>query len=495
MVLRINTNIAAVNTARNLSETDRKLAESLERLSSGFRINRGADDPAGLVISEQMRGQIAGLNQAIANSEQAATMVQTAEGALTEANNTLIRMRELALHAANEGATDAKAQEADQIEVAAGLESIARIASQTRFGTRPLLDGSSSSGSGEAQGEGLTYVSSTQRTRSSGISGYPIIVTQAPTQASLRGTTAITDKNVRNLTISLFEGGKSVQVVATPEDSAESYIGRLKAAVEQNHMALEVMQMPDGTLFVGQKSYGSKPTFQASNSIPGVLSPEKGGLQSAKAGKDIHGTIGGEQTTGEGELLRGLVGNENTDGLVVSYSGVREQVADESAEGGMRGERQFRIGLVGIVNVANNALNFQIGPNAGQRVTVALPAVSPRFLARQVETESGFRNLAEINVSSAKKAQDSIKIVDAAIDELTLARGQLGAFAQNTLQSNINTLRVTAENLMAAESAIRDTDVAKEVTEYTKRRIMLEADSALLAQANHIPSTVIKLIG
>jgi len=493
MVLRINTNIAAVNTARNLSETDRKLAESLERLSSGFRINRGADDPAGLVISEQMRGQIAGLNQAIANSEQAATMVQTAEGALTEANNTLIRIRELALHAANEGATDVKAQEADQIEVAAGLESIARIASQTRFGTRPLLDGSSGI-SGEAQGDGLTYVSSSQRTRSSGISGYPVVITQAPTQASLRGSAALTDKNVKNLTVSLFEGGKSVQVVATREDSPGSFFGRLKASVEQNGLAVDVVLRPDGTLLVRHKTYGSKPTFQASSSVPGVLGAEEGGLQSATSGKDIQGTIGGERTTGEGEQLRGLVGNDNTEGLVVSYVGTRQQVADGSSEGGVRWERQIQAGTAGIVHVANNALAFQIGPNSGQRVTVALPAVSPRFLARRVDTESGFRNLEEINVGTAKKAQDAIKIVDAAIDELTLARGQLGAFAKSSLQSNINTLRVTAENLMAAESTIRDTDVAKEVAEYTKRRIMLEADSALLAQANHTPSTVINLI-
>ncbi len=493
MVLRINTNIAAVKTVRNLSETDRKLAESLERLSSGFRINRGADNPAGLVISEQMRGQIAGLNQAIANSELAATMVQTAEGALTEANNTLIQIRELALHAANEGATDEKAQEADQIEVAAGLESIARIASLTRFGTRPLLDGSSGI-SGEAQGEGLAFVAASQRTRSSSISGYPVVITEVPTHAFLKGETAVSAKNVKNLTVSLFEGGKSVQVVAMPEDSPGSFFGRLKAAVEQAGLALDVTEMPDGTLLVQHRAYGSKATFQASSSVAGVLSKEKGALQSATPGKDIQGTLGGEQARGEGNLLSGLAGNDNTEGLVVGYNGARRKVADETADGGSRWVNQPRTGPAGVVNVANNALDFQIGPNAGQRVTVALPSVSPQFLARQVETDSGFHSLAEINVSSGKKAQDSVKLVDAAIDELTIARGKLGAFAKNGLQSNINTLRVTVENLMAAESAIRDTDIALELTEYTKRRIMLEANAALLAQANQTPATVINLI-
>jgi flagellin len=225
-----------------------------------------------------------------------------------------------------------------------------------------------------------------------------------------------------------------------------------------------------------------------------VLSKEKGALQSATPGKDIQGTLGGEQARGEGNLLSGLAGNDNTEGLVVGYNGARRKVADETADGGSRWVNQPRTGPAGVVNVANNALDFQIGPNAGQRVTVALPSVSPQFLARQVETDSGFHSLAEINVSSGKKAQDSVKLVDAAIDELTIARGKLGAFAKNGLQSNINTLRVTVENLMAAESAIRDTDLAQELTEYTKRRIMLEANTALLAQANQTPEAVIKLI-
>jgi flagellin len=493
MALRINTNIGAATTVRQLNETDRKLAESLERLSTGFRINRGADNPAGLVISEQMRGQIAGVNQAIANSELASTMVQTAEGALTEANSILIRMRELALHAANEGATDVKAQEADQIEVTTGIEAMARIAALTRFGNRTLLDGSSGI-SGEAQGEGLTFISASPRTHTSNIAGYPVVVTQVPTHAFIEGDTAITERNVKNLSVSLFEGGKSVQVIATPEDSPGSFFGRLKSAVEQNGLALDVMMTPDGTLLVRHREYGSIGAFQVSSSVAGVLSSDRGALQSATPGQDIRGTIDGEQAQGKGDVLTGVPGNDNTEGLVVAYHGPRVSVPDSSQEGEARWERQPRTGQVGIVNVANSALDFQIGPNAGQRVTVALPTIAPQYLARQVETNSGFRNLSEIDVSNGKRAQDSVKLIDSAIDELTLERGKLGGFAKNGLQTNINTLRVTAENLMAAESTIRDTDIAQELTEFTKRKIMLEANAALLAQANQIPAQVITLL-
>lgn len=493
MALRINTNIGAVKSARQLNETDRKLMESLERLSTGFRINRGADNPSGLVISEQMRGQIAGLNQAIANSEQASAMVQTAEGGLTEVNDILIRIRELALHAANEGATDVKAQEADQAEIRTALEAIARIASLTQFGTRRLLDGSSGI-SGEAQGEGLTFLSATERTRTSGISGYPVFVTQAPTHAFVLGTAPVTNNNVKTLTVSLFEGGKSVQVQAVPEDTPVSFFGRLKAAVEQSGLALDVSMMPDGILRVSHKEYGSKPAFRFSSSAAGVLSKEGGAVESAAPGQDIKGTIGGENALGQGDILRGLPGNDTTEGLEIGYYGPRVAVSDGTQGGATHWERRPVTGAVGVVSVANNALEFQIGANAGQRVTAALPSISPRYLARNVETGSGFRNLAEIDVSTASHAEDAVKLADAAIDELTTGRGRLGGFSRNVLQSNINTLRVTAENLMAAESAIRDTDVAQELVEYTKRRIMLEADTALLAQANQFPATVVTLL-
>ena len=154
MSLRINNNIPAVNALRNLDETNKKLAESLARLSSGFRINKGADSPAGLVISEQMRAQLAGLNQAIANSELDNAMIQTTEGALTEVNNLLIRMRQLALQAANEGANDARMLAADQAEVDNSLDTIDRIALTSQFGTRTLFDGSNGP-SGVAVGNGV----------------------------------------------------------------------------------------------------------------------------------------------------------------------------------------------------------------------------------------------------------------------------------------------------------------------------------------------------
>ena len=142
MSLRINNNIAAIDAHRNLTLTTRALSSSMEKLSSGYRINRASDNPAGLVISEQFRAQIAGLNRAIENSEGSINMIQTAEGALNEINNLLVSMRELAIHASNEGFNDADQLAADQAEITNAIKTIDRVAANTQFGTKKLLDGS-----------------------------------------------------------------------------------------------------------------------------------------------------------------------------------------------------------------------------------------------------------------------------------------------------------------------------------------------------------------
>src|SRR5215468_5042405 len=143
MSLRINTNVTALNALRNLDATTGAVSTSIERLSSGLRINTAADDPAGLIISEGLRSQVDGLNQAISNSQDANNLIKTAEGGLTEVNTLLRSIRQLAVHAANTGVNDVNAVQADQTQIKSALDSIDRIASQTQFGTKRLLDGTS----------------------------------------------------------------------------------------------------------------------------------------------------------------------------------------------------------------------------------------------------------------------------------------------------------------------------------------------------------------
>ncbi|MGK0289613.1 MAG: flagellin, partial [bacterium] len=186
MGLRINNNISAMNSHRNLQANDTQLSKSLEKLSSGLKINRAADGPASLVVSEQMRAQISGLNQAVQNSEIAVSMIQTSEGALNEVNSLLVNMRQLAVHAANEGANDGVMLAADQAEIENSLAGIDRISRDTQFGTKKLLDGSNGA-NGATTGQGLAFVEAGTGTVDSGDNGYDIVVTQTASKSNLQG--------------------------------------------------------------------------------------------------------------------------------------------------------------------------------------------------------------------------------------------------------------------------------------------------------------------
>jgi flagellin len=277
------------------------MGKSLERLSSGLKINRGADGPASLVISEYMRAQVSGLEQATRNNEAAVTMVQTAEGALNEVGRLLVDIRQQAIAASNEGTNDEAMREASQQEIENALMAIDRIADNTQFARKKLLNGE------------------------------------------------------------------------------------------------------------------------------------------------------------------------------------------------------------------NSTLTFQVGANAGQTTSVELPSVASqnlgfnvtiqrengRMVGKTVESVSngsGFASLADIDVTSTGGAQDSIGMVDAAIQQIATIRGELGAFQKNTLESNLTSLRVAQENLTAAESVIRDTDMASEMATFTRNQIMTQSAMAQLAQANVMPQNVMRLI-
>jgi flagellin len=215
-----------------------------------------------------------------------------------------------------------------------------------------------------------------------------------------------------------------------------------------------------------------------------VLSKDAGVMESATPGRDIVGTIGGHVAMGKGQTLVGADGTP-VSGLTVRYDGKVLTDAD-AGEGAASAGR---------VSVYQNSLVFQVGANVGQSVSVSLNGTNTRFLGRGVANESGFHSLRESNLLSAQKAQDTMRLLDSATDEVTKTRASLGAFQKNTLESNLQQLRITAENLVSAESTIRDTDMAAEIAEFTRNSIMVQSATAMLAQANATPRTVLTLIG
>ena len=290
MSLRINNNVESLNAHRHLINNDKQLSKSIERLSSGQKINRGADGPASLVISEGMRAQIGSLQQAADNNEAAISLVQTAEGALNEVSKLLVDMRQRAVSAANLGINDQNSVNASQKEIENALEAIDRISNNTQFGSKNLLDGS----------------------------------------------------------------------------------------------ALDA----DG----------------------------------------------------------------------------------------------------------NPLVSFQIGANQGQIASVSLPNVATNQLATGVSNDSGFSSLADLDVTTGKGAEDAMGVIDKAIEEIAVARGDLGAFQKNTLESNLTSLRIHTENLVGAESTIRDADMAVELAAFTRNQIMTQSATAQLAQANSMPQNVMALL-
>jgi flagellin len=411
-------------------------------------------------------------------------MVQSTESALVEVSNLLVSMRQLAIHAANEGANDSSMLEADQLELENSLDTIDRITVNAQFGRKRLLDGSQGA-NGVGIGRGLEFISATPETRSSPVEGYEVRIHQLGSQAFVEGSVPLTQEMVdAGEEITISEGGRTVSFIATPGDSVAQAIGKLKNEVQANRLDVTLDTLEDGRFAVRHNQFGSVHGFSVASKSPGVLSPEAGQMTAANPGRDIQGTIGGHVTTGEGIVLTGADGTP-VEGIQIRYTGDVVTAPDASEDAPSAGR----------VAVFQNSSIFQVGPNAGQTESVSLVNTNTRVLGRGVPNPSGFRSLQDIVLRSAKSAEDGQRLIDQAIDEITTTRAQLGAFQKNTLESNLRQLRIGVEELTNAESVIRDSDMAAEVAEFTRNSIMVQSATAMLAQANQMPKTVLSLLG
>jgi flagellin len=482
MAMRINHNIHALNAHRNLTVNDMRMGGSLEKLSSGLKINRASDSPAGLIISEQLRAQVASVKAAIGNTETGIAMMQTSESALTEVNNILTSMRGLAVNAANEGANDKNMVEADQLEFSKSLETIDRLTFQAQFGTKKLLDGSTGA-NGVGTGAGVQFLDASPLTRASPVEGYDVRVFKTGTRGQLNGKVALTRELIDGgELVSISEGGRTLNFQATKGDTVEQFFGKLKTEVDAMGMDLKMIRNADDTISIVHNKYGTDYGFEASSKTPGFISDKS--LQMDRVlGEDIEGTLGGQFAQGKGQVLMGGSGSR-VDGLRVLYTGdkVTPKGAGADAE------------TAGRVAVYQNSLNFQIGPNPGQNAAVSLINTNTRVLARGVVNDSGFKNLHEANLLTAKDSMSSLVMVDEALNEVNRVRAQMGAFQKNSLEANLRQLRVNFTELTNSESVIRDADMAEEMVEFTRNNIMEQASTAMLAQANQLPNQVLALL-
>ncbi|MBF0288233.1 MAG: flagellin [SAR324 cluster bacterium] len=529
--MRVNHNIPSLTALRHLGTTTKATKTNLERLSSGLKINSAADGPAQLMISERMRSQIAGIEQAIDNSETSITMVQTAEGALQEVSNMLVNLRQLAIHAANEGANDDKMLQADQAEVDNLLATLKRISRHTTFGNKMLLDGSNGV-DGMTVGEGLRFVGATPETKASPENGYAIDITQVATRAKATGIKAIDVHNARQgFTFTVNADGKVVSFSTRSKDVAEivdkmlddfekypeiheeekvsSSIRDIIATKFQKEadtagLDVDIYINEVGMLTIRHRQFGSSQSFAVTSDVDGVLAPKANIGFNAERGRDVAGTINDEIAIGNGQLLTAAEGTA-AQGLTIEYNkALGTKVVDiiDENTGEVTGQEiipQDNNTLVGkdnegYVHVSQKSLNYHIGPNKDQNVRIDIGSVAPDRIGTATENDSGFRSLADIDVTSAKSATDSIAIIDAAGEDITALRGKLGAFQKNALESTLSYLRIADENLVNAESVIRDTDMAAEMSRFTKNQILMASGTAMAAQANQIPKSVLQLL-
>jgi flagellin len=470
MALVITNNVASLIGQNNLSRTNSALQRSLERLSSGLKINRGADGPAALVISEQQRAQITGLQTAIDNASKAVSLVQTAEGALDEINRLLLRARALALDSANTGVHDSDALAANQAEINNILATIDRIAANTQFGTKKLLDGSAGVSGTVSDATKMEFLRGTSDTQAG---TYAVNVTAAGERANITGG-AFTGTLASDETLTI----NGVNITLTSGMNRAAVISRINQYTNQTGVEA-IDDTASDAIVLRTLEFGSSAQLSV------VSTGTDAGFTTAvqtDSGVDIAGTIGGIVATGKGNVLTATSGPAK--GLSVAI-----KTDDDPAN--LVGNTFT--GAVGDVTVVDNSLQFQIGPNAGQTARVAIDKMDTSSLGLNV-AGSQFANLSRINVQTASGANDAIKVIDQAIDDVTNLRGRLGAFQQNTLEATANNLRATLENTVAAESTIRDTDYAQEIANFTKQQILLQTGISVLANANQVPQLVLSLL-
>ena len=487
MSLYINTNTDAMGTLRNLQNTSDALSTSIQRLSSGLRINSAKDDPAGLIISENLKSQINGMNQAITNAQNANNVIQTADGGLSEVTSLLQSINQLTVAAANTGANDPTAVQADQTQISSAIQSIDRIVSDTQYGSKKLLDGTSGVTSvvtntadlggisiggtfaGQATQPGNVTVSMTTAASFATSAGAATYASTTSLLSTVNGGTTGTGGGT------IVINGQSIQVSAS--DTVQTMLDKINNLSSTTGVSAQfVSGASGGHIELDQTNYGQNFNINYSESST-IL-----GAQTFVAGANAVATV-----------TVGSVSATFTGGQSTGASGM--QLTDSSGNSILlteAGNTNLKTSTPVVGTVSQGSLTFQIGANAGQNVSISIGDMSTTNLGRTVV--SG-QSLNSIDVTTAQGAQNAIQIVQQSLSQVSVLRAQLGSFQDNTLNSTINALGITSENLTASQASIADANVAQEVVNMTQNNILQQAGMSVLAQANQEPQMVLKLLG
>jgi flagellin len=500
---RINTNVNSLLAQRILTQQNSSLNKSLERLSTGFRINRGADDPAGLIASENLRSEKASITAAIGNAERADQVVNIAEGGLQEINSLLLEVQGLVGASANDAGLSDEEKKANQLQIDSILQTIDRIATATSFQGTKLLNGTfdfTVSGQAAAIDD---YQVNAAKLESGEHRDVKILVTASAQHAALALSTGGTQLDLTDNTDTFqfeligalgsrefsFASGTSMVDIAKQINTFKSITGVSAASPQTSAIIFKSTEFGSDQfvsirIIEDHGQTGSVTTMSATdeNAISTVgftaLATLEGSAGMRDSGQDLGAIINGIAATSDGKIAR----------VVSDFLDVSLELSTTGAQ---------TLGSIDALTITGGGAKFNLGPNVDiqNQVSIGISNVASRNLGSLTNgylDDLGSSKTANVVDGNLETGQ---KIVNDAIGQISSLRGRLGAFQKNIVGATIRSLGVALENTSAAESSIRDTDFAAETAELTRSQILVNAATNVLAISNSQPQSVLSLLG
>lgn len=485
---RINTNVQSMIAQRNLGIQNSSLNKSLERLSTGLKINRGGDDPAGLIASENLRAEKTAISSAISNAERAEQVINVAEGGLQEVSSLLLELQGLVSSSANDAGLSSEEKEANQLQIDSILQTIDRIANATSFQGSKLLNGNFDyTTSGVAST--LTDVTINAAKLPSGEGTYQTVtidvLASAQTAAMFLSTGSTFDANDGNTyTVEITGSVGTQQFTFASGTSQASIVNAINTFKDVTGVSASVGTTDTARIALNSSTFGSS-QFVNVKKLEGDLDDAIFDSEAGTSGSDEDKDFGRDATL----LINGV--SATTDGLKarVAESGLDISVTIGSALNTNNATTSF--------DITGGGATFSLAPdvNLAGKVSLGIETVTSGNIGTDT---NGFLSTlksggsANVVTGDLDKAQ---RIIEDGIKQISSLRGRLGAFQSNVVGSTLRALGVTLENTAAAESAIRDTDFAEETANLTRQQILVQATNSVLSIANSQPQNVLALLG
>jgi flagellin len=498
MAQTINTNIASLNSQRNLSTSQSALSTSLQRLSSGLRINSAKDDAAGLAISERFTSQVRGNNQAARNANDGISLAQTAEGGLSTAGDLLQRIRELAVQSAN-GSNSASDRKSIQNEVSALSSELNRVATSTQFNGQNVLDGTLTNTQFQVGANSNQTINiGVQSAKATDIGNNTIKPADSASSQS-QAVSGLANNVLADDTLNISSGaGVTSQVFVKAGDSAKAIAAAANAnsgtsgVTAQAKTVATISGIQDGSVqfqLRGANSLAndanSKPVTISANVQGGDLSALAQAINAQSATTNVTATIKLDSTGAKELQLEDNTGNDiqiNETDPTADTAMATAQIRGHDLAGGTAGAG---VPMAGQATVGGRV---EFSSDSGFSITSTGSSITGG-----TTVGSSLSSVSNIDVSTVQGANDALLTIDSALNSINSNRAALGAI-QNRFASTISNLQITTENLSASRSRIQDTDFASETANLTRGQILQQAGTAMLAQANSLPNGVLSLL-